>query len=346
MTAAALPRRSTSRLAMTPASLAFVVVVVAALAIVPPLIGGFIVRALAGYLIFGLLALSVGLISGYGRLFNLGVGAIFGIGAYTVAVLTNYGVSNPFLLLFGAIGAGLVVSLLFAFYALVASGTEYLMLTFLTTLAFGILPLAVPGLLGGDNGLNVKGGLGISFGLNPLIGNGFYWFVLGVVVLAGLASWFVVNSQAGQAMQAIGRNPVRAAAMGYSVGGYRVALTLYSSLIAALGGWLYALQNPLVHQELLGLSNSTNGLVYALIGGVSTIFGPLLGAVALRYLNDQLSRGSTQSGLYLGSVLMLVVYFIPDGLLGLWRRYAPRRKPAAERAVAPPDDPAGNLEPT
>src|SRR5919205_61440 len=178
MTATALSRRPATRPSVSRAGVIVVVVVVAALAVVPPLIGGFIVRALAGYLIFGLLALSVGLISGYGRLFNLGVGAIFGIGAYAVAVLTNFGVNNPFLLLLGAVAAGLAVALLFAFYALVASGTEYLMLTFLTTLAFAILPLAIPSLLGGDNGLALKGGLGVSFGLNPLRGNEFYWFVL------------------------------------------------------------------------------------------------------------------------------------------------------------------------
>jgi branched-chain amino acid transport system permease protein len=314
----------------------FVVVLVAALAIVPPLIGGFIVRALASYLIFGLLALSVGVISGYGRLFNLGVGATFGISAYAVAAVSQFDVNNPILLLLCAIGAGMLVALLFSFYALVATGTEYLMLTFLTTLAFAVVPLTLPNLLGGDNGLSVKGGLEISFGLNPLLGNGFYWFVLAVVTGCAVLSWFVITSQAGKAVQAIGRNPVRAAAMGYNVGGYRVALTLYSSAIASLGGWLYVLQNSFVHQDLLGLGNSTNGLVYALIGGVNSILGPLVGAVALRYLNDQLSRGSTQSGLYLGIVLMLVVYFIPDGLLGLWWKYSQRwlasRTP--ERAVS------------
>jgi branched-chain amino acid transport system permease protein len=303
-----------------------VVVLIVLLAVVPPIIGGFLLRALSGYLIFGLLALSVGLISGYGRLFNLGVGANFGISAYAVAAITQFGITNPIVLLLGSLGSGLVVALLFAFYSLVSSGTEYLMLTFLTTLAFAVLPLAVPDLLGGDNGLAVKGGLEVSFGLNPLRGNDFYFLVLGVVVLCGLASWFVVSSQAGKAMQAIGRNPARAAAMGYSVSAFRIALTLFASLVASLGGWLYVLQNTFVHQELLGLQSSTNGLVYALIGGVNTIVGPLLGAVALRYVTDLLSRGSTQSSLYLGIVLMLVVYLMPDGILGLWQQHGPRRK--------------------
>src|SRR5262249_30994410 len=328
----------------------FVAILVVVLAVVPPLIGGYVPRALTSYLIFGLLALSVGLISGYGRLFNLGVGANFRVSAYAVAVLTRFGVTNPIVLLLAALGAGLLVALLFAFYAVVASGVEYLMLTFLTTLAFAVLPLAIPDLLGGDNGLALKGGLSVSFGLNPLRGNEFYWFVLAVVVGCALLSWFVVSSQAGKAVQAIGRNPVRAAAMGYSVSGYRVALTQYAGLIASLGGWLYILQSGFVHQDLLGLGNSTNGLVYALIGGANSILGPFLGAAGLRFVNDTLSRGSTQTPPYLGIVLMLVVSFAPDGLRGLWERYGLRRRtvagdPALESQEAGASGtPAENLE--
>jgi len=297
------------------------------LAVVPPLIGGYMVRALTSYLIFGLLALSVGLITGYGRLFNLGAGANFGVSAYTVAILTHFGIFNPFVLFAAAMFAGFIVSLLFSFYALVASGIEYLMLTFLTTAAFAALPLATLELTGGDNGLRVLGGTQPSFGLNPLIGNNFYWFVLGVASLVALLSWYVLASQSGKAIQAIGRNPARAAAMGYSVPRFRVALTIYSSLIASLGGWLYALQTSFVFTDLVGITNSTNGLVYALIGGVDTILGPFLGAALLRALTDQLSRVGSQSSLFIGIMLMLVVYLIPEGILGLWRRFTRRNFP-------------------
>src|SRR3954471_2708915 len=98
-----------------------VAALIVALAVVPPTVGGYLPRALTSYLIFGLLALSVGLISGYGRLFNLGMGATFGVSAYAVAVLSQFGVTNPIVLLVGALGAGLLVALLFAFYAVVAS---------------------------------------------------------------------------------------------------------------------------------------------------------------------------------------------------------------------------------
>ena len=297
---------------------------VVVLAIVPPVVGGYTVRGLASYMIFGLLALAVGLITGYGRLFNLGVGANFGVSAYTVAILSHFAITNPFVLFGAALLAGLVVSLLFSFYALVASGIEYLMLTFLTTAAFAALPLATLDLTGGDNGLRVLGGPTVSFGLTPLVGNEFYWFVLAVVTLVATLSWYILMSQTGKAIQAIGRNPSRAAAMGYSVARYRVALTIYASLVASIGGWLYALQTNFVFIDLLGVGNSTNGLVYALIGGVDTILGPLLGAALLRALTDQLSRAGTQSSLFIGIVLMLVVYLIPEGLLGLRHRFASR----------------------
>jgi branched-chain amino acid transport system permease protein len=312
--------------------------VVVVLAVVPPLIGGYVVRGLTSYMIFGLLALAVGLITGYGRLFNLGVGANFGVSAYTVAILTHFGVTNGFVLLLAALAAGVVVSLLFSFYALVASGIEYLMLTFLTTAAFAAVPLATLDLTGGDNGLRVLGGTAPSFGLNPLVGNNFYWFVLAIVALVSAVSWYILVSQSGKAIQAIGRNPARAAAMGYSVPRFRVALTVYASLIASLGGWLYALQTSFVFIDLLGIANSTNGLVYALIGGVDTIFGPLLGAAILRALTDQLSRAGTQSSLFIGIMLMLVVYLIPEGVLGLRHRFKKRR---AETTEAPETIAAG-----
>src|SRR5260370_5011551 len=181
------------RLPRRPRLVGLVLVVIVGMA--PPLIGGYIIRGLTSYMIFGLLALAVGLTTGSGRLFNLGVGANCGVSAYTVAILTHFQITNPFVLVAAALFAGLLVSLLFSFYALVASGIEYLMLTFLTTAAFAAVPLATLDLTGGDNGLRVLGGTQVSFGLNPLVGNGVYWFVLGVGALGSTLSWYILVSQ-------------------------------------------------------------------------------------------------------------------------------------------------------
>lgn len=323
--------------------MAFVGLLILAAAIVPPLVGGFLSHQIASYLIFGMFALSVGLISGYGRLFNIGIGATFGVAAYAVAMLAQAGITNPFVLLLCSILAGTLVSLLFGVYSIVATGIEYLMLTFLTTLAFFNIPLVAQSATGGENGLQIKAGVVVSFGLDPLKGNEFYWFTLVVTVAVAGLSWFVLSSQAGQVMRAIGRNPSRAAAMGYNVKAYRIALTLYSGWVASLAGWLYALQSAFVFQELLGLPNSLNGLVYALVGGVDSIVGPLMGATALRWLTERLSAQSTQSPLYVGIVLLLVVFFIPDGLVGRWRQLSQRREASKAAAAAEPEVAAVSL---
>jgi branched-chain amino acid transport system permease protein len=335
MSAAVTPReRATRRIGRVALLLVAIVIV----AVFPPLYGNFLSQQFATYLIFGLLALSVGLMAGFARLLNLGIGAVFGVAAYSVALMTQRQVHAPAALLLSAILSGLLVSALFSVYAVVASGIQYMMLTFLTTLAFFSVPALAPRMTGGDNGLIVKGGLEISFGLNPLIGDSFYELVVVVVTAAVILSWYLLSSQAGRAIRAIGRNPVRASAMGYRVGQYRVAMTFYCGFLASLAGWLYALQNAFVFQDLLGLQNSLNALLYALIGGIDTILGPIIGAVGLRSFVESLSKHSTQSSLYIGIALLGVVYFMPEGVLGLlrraWRAGLQRWRPA-ERISAP-----------
>jgi len=294
-------------------TLALVAVVVAV-----PLLSENLPQRMAIYLIYGLLGISVALITGFGRLFNIGVGAIFGLSAYTVAFLTNHDVYNPIVLFAAATLAALVMATLFGVYTNVASGIEYMMLTFLTTLAMGTLPSVAPQITGGDNGLQVKGGLASSFGLNPLLGVQFYYFVVGMVIVCLAACWFLLSSQFGRVAQAIGRNPARASAMGYEVSRQRMALTLLSGVVAAVAGWLYALDNAFVSQDLLGLSNSLNGLLYALVGGAEhVILGPLLGAAGFRFMTDSLGRLTSQSSLYIGLALLVVVYVMPSGILGL-----------------------------
>ena len=302
------------------------------LAVYTGLAGGTVPQRVAVYLIFGLLGVGVAMITGFARLFNIGIGAIFGVSAYTVAILTQQNVTNPFVVLVLAVLAGLVMSVVFGIYTNIASGIEYMMLTFLTTLAMSRVPDAAQQLTGGDNGLQVKGGLAVSFGLNPLIGNQFFFFVLCVLLVCLLVCWFILSSQLGKAAQAIGRNAVRAAAMGYEVSHYRMTLTLLSGFVAAIAGWLYALDNAFVSQDLLGLGSSLNGLLYALVGGAEhAILGPLIGATGFRFLTDSLGRLTSQSTLYIGLALMIVVYVMPNGMLGLaevagrrlrWRRGA------------------------
>jgi len=325
----------------SPLRWAAVALVVVALFAVPPLYGQFLPQRVSNYLIFGLPALAVGLIAGHARLLNIGVGATFGVAAYAVAILSQHGVLNPVLLMLAALAAGLLVSVLFAVYAVVATGLEYLLLTLLTTAAFASLPLLATGVTGGENGLSIpaKGAVVVSFGLDPIQGNGFYWLLCSVTVFWCALSWYLLSSRAGRVMVAIGRNPVRAAAMGYSVHAYQVAVTLYSGLIAATGGWLYAVGNTFVSLDLLGLTNSVNAVLYSLIGGVDTIVGPLLGTIGLRFLSEYTGMQSTQSQLYVGFALLVVVYLLPAGVVGGVRQLWHLRHVIRARGLPEEDEP-------
>lgn len=312
-----------------------------ALFVVPPLAGEFVPQRISDYLIFALPALAVGLIAGHARLLNIGVGATFGVSAYTVAMLTQHGVLNPWVLMVASIAAGLVVSVLFAVYAVVATGLEYLLLTLLTTSAFFTIPLLFAAQTGGENGLAVKGAVAISFGLDPLAGPEFYWLLCGVTVFWLGLSWYLLHARVGRAMVAIGRNPTRAAAMGFSVHAYQIAVTLYSGAMAASAGWLYALAHAFVFEDLLGLNNSLNFVLYSLIGGVETVFGPLIGTAGLRYLAETLGQQTAQSQLYIGVALLVVVYLLPAGVVGgvrqLWQlRRRLRPAPTREDLEEPP----------
>src|SRR5262249_24551855 len=209
----------------------------------------------------------------------------------------------------------------------------------LTTAAFASLPLLSISVTGGENGLGVKGAVDISFGLDPLQGNGFYWLLCAATGFWCGLSWYLLSSRAGQVMVAIGRNPVRAAAMGYSVHAYQVAVTLYSGLIAASAGVLDALAHAFVFQDLLGLADSVHFVLYSLVGGVDTVLGPLLGTASLRFLGEYIGQQSTQSQLYVGVALLTVVYLLPSGVVGglrqLWRLRSRFRAESANGTGAP-----------
>jgi branched-chain amino acid transport system permease protein len=310
-----------------------------ALFALPPITSEYLPQQLTDYLIFSLPALAVGLIAGHARLINVGVGATFGVSAYTVAILTQHSVENPVILLVAAMAAGIIVSVLFAVYAMVTTGLEYLLLTLLTTSAFFSIPLLFTTFTGGENGLAVKGSTGVSFGLDPLQGAGFYWLVCGVTVFWCALTAYLLRSRAGRVTVAIGRNPSRVAAMGYSIRAYRTWVTLYSGAIAASAGWLYAVAHSFVFQDLLGLQDSVYFVLYSLIGGADYVLGPLIGTAGLRYLGEYFGGQTAQSDLYVGVALLIVVYLLPAGVIGggrrVWdaaRRLWSRRGPGAGEA--------------
>jgi branched-chain amino acid transport system permease protein len=283
-----------------------------------PLFLGTTSQQATGILVYGLLASAIAILLRFGGVVNVGMGAVFGASAYAVAVLSHADQSNAWLLLIAALLAAAVVSLLFALYASVASGIEYMMLTFLTTAAASRLPVLVPALSGGANGLDVRNVAAAAFGLDPLFSTGFYALGLALSAVCLGLSWRVLASQAGRVAQAAGRNPLRIASLGYGLGGLRLLVALTAGLLAGLAGWLYSLQSRIVGQDVLGLDVSLNALMYALVGGVQQpILGGVLGTSVVRLLGAFTPRTGPPTSLAAGLGLLVVVYVLPNGILGL-----------------------------
>jgi len=296
-------------------------------ALVLMLIGGMVPVALGpldaqhaiSLLVSILLAASVAVLLRFGSVLNLGIGAVFGASAYALAL--SSGDVPPVWPLLAALAAAGFASVVYGVYAGLASGVEYMMLTFLTTAAAARLPNLVPALAGGANGLGVRNVKSVAFGNDPLDGPGFYVVALCLTALTLAIGWLVLSSQLGRVAEAAGRNPLRTASMGYRLGRLRLFVAILSGGLAGVAGWIYALQSRVVGQNLLGLDTSLNGLIYALLGGVQQPFvGSVIGAVGVRLVSDLATPNGQASGLTVGLALLLVVYSLPDGVLGLFTR--------------------------
>jgi branched-subunit amino acid ABC-type transport system permease component len=305
-------------------------------ALAPLLLGGTALQQAGMVLVFSLLAAAVAILLRIGGVLNLGIGVLFGTGAYAVAVLSHADLA-PAWLLASALLAACVPALIYGVYASVASGVEYMMLTFLTTAAVSKLPILVPGLSGGANGLEVRDVAHAAFGFDPLDGPGFYVLALSLVSACLAIGWILLSSQTGRVAAAAGRNPLRVASNGYSLGMLRALVALVAGVLAGLAGWMFSLQARVIGQDVLGLDVSLKALTYALLGGVAQpILGSTLGTTLAYLASSVFGRsGGAANTLYVGLGLLLVVYVLPNGILGL----SPRRRgsgpsPKADRSPA------------
>ena len=144
---------------------------------------------------------------------------------------------------------------------------------------------------------------------------------------------YVSRSPFGLALQGIRDNPRRMAALGYSVNAHRVAAYTFASLIAAVGGILLVWQNAQISPGTVGIPAVIDILVITVVGGVNRPIGPFIGAlihVVLRTFSPDVLTAIGLSGerfkLLIGMGFLVVVFFSPDGMLGLWEKWQARAK--------------------
>ena len=247
----------------------------------------FYVTLFTRILIFGLAALGLNLILGYGALVSFGHAMYMGIGAYAVGMLSHHGLQNGWLQLAAALGVGLSVAALVGLVCLRTTGMAFIMIT----LAFAQMMFFVAvGLreYGGDDGMQLP--QRSDFGLFSLDNPSVLYYVTFACLL--LALWFfhrLVHSRFGMVLRGCKSNERRMGAMGFPTLRYKLTAYVISALVCVLAGMLLANLTKFVAPSYMAWTVSGELIVMIVLGGLGTLMGPVVGAAGLLMLEEVLS---------------------------------------------------------
>lgn len=303
-------------------------VVLAALAAAPLVLSEFWRRFLTEILIWGLLAMSSDLLVGYTGMISFGHSAFFGLGMYGAAMaLLDARHPNLWLALAYGLVAAAAVAAFVAYFSTRLRDIYFTITTLIFSQIFYVVIFTWTAVTGGENGLNFRrpplaiDGL-FSIRFTPAV---LHWFVLAVVAGSYLILRRLTQSPFGMVLQSIRENEARTRAIGYPVERYKIVAVMLSGLFAGLAGVLYALQNQFAAPDFVFFFVSGETVIYNVIGGVGTLVGPIVGAGAFLILREAFSRFFTEFYLIpLGVIFILIVLFLPQGLLGFARRWLNR----------------------
>jgi len=284
------------------------------LATVPLWVAGtYYVNIASQILLYAILALGVNVLAGYGGLVSLGHAGLFGIAAYTGAKVLTSGSGH-----LAADAVALAVTVLatgvFAVLALRGTGLGFVMITVaLGQIVWGVAYRWIS-LTNGDNGITITGRPS-PFGLVLTTPRGFYWatFVVFVVAVASMAVF--VASPFGAAVRGTRDQPRRMNALGYHVWMVRFVAFLFSGFWSAVAGLLYLYYNQFVSPQAVALTASAEALLMVISGGTGTLLGPIVGAALVVVIKNVASAYIERWNFVLGAIFVLIVVFMPEGLV-------------------------------
>jgi branched-chain amino acid transport system permease protein len=274
-------------------------------------------------LVLGLAAMSVNFLLGFTGVLSFGHAAYFGLGAYGAGLALKFvAPSTPLSLLLGMLLGGVAGGILGALIVR-RRGVYFAMVTIAFGQVFYYIAFQWSSLTGGDDGLRGFARQPLDFGLFKIDiltdANAFYYFVVVCFALAAGAMGFILRSPFGRTMIAIRENERRARFLGIPVERHIwIAFTL-SCFFMGFAGALYALVNNFADPRGLHYSQSGDFVMMAVMGGMRSFWGPLLGAAVFVVLQDYLSSVTINWMSFVGLLFVLVVLFFPRGLLGFVR---------------------------
>ena len=301
-------------------------------------------------LIWGIFGLGFDLLFGRTGLLSFGQAAFYGAGGFVTAYLLTSGtLSSVWLAMAAGIVAATAFSVIVGFLALRRVGIYFAMIT----LAFGELsyflensPLS--NWTGGENGLpGVPAPVIHIGGLNYAFSGSWpsYQLVAGLFFVGFVFARYIVLSPVGLVLTGIKQNPERTGALGHDVAGYKLAVFVLAAVFAGCGGALLGIFQSYMPPDAFALDTSGQLVIQTVMGGAGTLIGPAVGAAVWLSLRDLLQQVPAIGSLWefiLGAVFVILVSFMPSGIVGTIGRLASRlwRSSRGYAAVAAPDNPA------
>ena len=288
----------------------------------------YVIGVLTVALCYGLWAASWDFMSGLTGRENFGHSLFIGASAYTAGFLNvEFGFSPWWSLIAGPFIA-MLFSLLVGFPTLRLRGPYFALAMLSATTAMQYLTIIYSPYTGGQDGLN---------GLFPILDSqrDYYYMTLAFMAAAVLALKLLAGSSFGLLLRAIRGDEATCQAAGINVTFYKIAALVVSAAVAGLGGALYAHYQLQVGPDLFTVTLTINIIIMVYVGGMGSIYGPVGGAILLNLLTELL-RGFSEYRLWVYTlILMLILFFLPRGLIApAWQRLrqrlgtAPRRAPA------------------
>ena len=288
--------------------------------LVPFLFGPYRVGQFTLVLVYAVAVLGLNLLVGYNGQISLGHGAFFALGAYTAALLIEKG-GLPYLLTLPIAGVvAFVAGFLFGVPALRLRGLYLALVTLGLAIAFPQLIKRFDGLTEGTQGLTVEQPTAPSW--LPLADDQFlYLLTLLVAAVMFVAVWSLMRSQVGRAVQAVRDGEIPASTLGIDLASTKTRVFALSAGYAGVAGALYVFAIGFVAPEAFTVTVSLAFLAAIVVGGLATIVGAVFGALFIEFVPDYASDvNDALTGVIYGGVLILFMYLLPDGAVGLLRR--------------------------
>ena len=286
-------------------------------------IGGYTELA-SRVVILGLAAMALNFLLGFTGVLSFGHAAYFGLGAYGAAMTIKYLVpSTPLGIVVGVV-VGTVAAAAIGALIVKLRGVYFAMVTIAFGQVFYFITFRWNSVTGGDDGVNgwQRVPLHLGFTTIDIAGNdkAFYYFVLLLFAVAAAVMAALLRSPLGRSLIAIRENERRARFLGIPVEQHIWISFVISGCFAALAGTLYALLSNFTDPRSLHWTLSGNFVIMAVLGGMRSFWGPLIGAAIFVVLQDYVSSHTENWMSFIGLFFVLVVTFFPRGVLGIIRR--------------------------